>query len=220
MWLNNSDNDTPDWVEIVSGSSTLTFAGGDAASGSLTPVTAPADGYYMVANTLWIDDTTDSECPRYEGGGVSGTYGGAGALSGSLTNTGDYIAIHASGAAESSAGTLTFWDDNTHTTTAYEILTDPNWSGTANTCWLRMCMTRENVTFATDSTGSTIPSAYENQKDDTTTYQYKGSSGLLFGSALSDGNTNRIAMHAFVPHNGGAGTSGHTPILSYKYYYT
>ena len=83
-----------------------------------------------------------------------------------------------------------------------------------------MFQTNSNVASGSSSAASFVPPAYKGQDDDTATYQNKGTTRLVFSGACSAGNANRIIIHCLVPHNAAAGTTGHTPVMTYKYYYT
>lgn len=191
---------------------TLKFCG---SGGISDPVTVPASGEFKVADKMILDASTDYECTQYEGGGNTGAKGSGTPLS-AISND-DYIQILVSTNPETAAGELTLWDDTNYNTTNNEILTDSDWS---NYCWIRMAETGSNVTGTNAPDNAGVPSGYKSQTDSTTTYQYKGSTKLTFSSACAAGKGNRIVMHCFVPDNAGAGTSGHTCVLTYTYYYT
>jgi len=217
VWhINNSTISTPDWNTILDAANdNIRFTG---SGGEADPITAPVSNY-MVANEMWFhdDDGIDYQCNMYQGGGQAGTYGSAPAWT--INNSCDYIAIQATVNCESAAGSLTLWDDNNYNTLANEILTDPDWSGAADTCWLRTGQSADNVTHS--ATTATMPTNYDTQTDQTATYQIHGSGATLdASSALTTNNEHRYITHCFVPHNAGSGTSGHAWVYAYTYYYT
>ncbi len=216
VWhINNSTTSTPDWNTILDDANdNIRFTG---VGGEADPVTAPAANY-IVANQLWFhdDDGTDHQCNMHQGGGSVGVYDAAPGWT--INNSCDYIAIQATVNAESSAGSLTLWDDNGYSTTTNEILQDTDWDSTTQ-CWLRTGIAADNVTHS--ATTGTMPAAYDTQTDKTATYQIFGSGSTLDHSALlTINNEHRYITHCLIPHNAGSGTTGHTWVYAYTYYYT
>ena len=214
--VNTSDTTTVA-KQPLTASDTLRFAG---ASGVTDPITAPAVGYYKVADKLWLDtSSTDYEVTRAEGGGTTATYTSA---MGWTLNKDDYIIIQATVDGESAVGDLTCWDDGNYNTTAREIL-----NGTALMAhsFIRAVCTHDNVTTATLSTddSSTIPSTYDTtQADTTTTHQLQGSTySITQSAALTLNYEHRYVIHAYIPADAvnGEGTA-HQCKLVYTYYYT
>lgn len=206
--------ETATWYDI-GGGDTIKFTGPDTvADTSWDKVTRPASGY-KVAEELWLDATNDRQSTQYEGGGATAAYGNS--PSWSLSND-DYMAIEITVANETSAGNLTAWDTSGHSTATTEILNDMD--GNAYS-WLRAGFTENNVAIDTAPDNSDIPAGYSTQTDATTTYQLKGSTySVDAAGACTAGNANYFMMHCFVPHDASPGTTNHTPVLTYTYYWT
>jgi hypothetical protein len=205
---------TATWYDI-GGSDTIKFTGPDTvADTSWDPVTAPASGY-KVADELWLDASTDRQSTQYEGGGATAAYS---ASPNWTLNNDDYMAIEITVNPETSAGNLTAWDTSAHSTHTSEILNDMNGN---NYSWLRAEFTENNVTIDTAPDNNEDSAGYKAQTDATTTYQLKGDTySIDAAGACTAGNANYFMIHCFVPHDASAGTTGHTPVLTYTYYYT
>lgn len=213
FYINTASVITPVWQECTSATpGKFTFTG---VGGIGNAITAPATGYYRVADEFHLNETIDYECGKYQGGGTDTAYDSA---VGWTLNKDDYIAIEITVQVESSAGKWTFWDTTGHTTTAYECLQDTDWDSTTQ-AWIRVVETASNVTLASDSDDS-VPAPYSAQTDKTSTYQTYGTTNqITFTSAVGTlGNCNRIMCHALVPHNATNGTISW--VGSYYNYYT
>jgi len=209
FYVNNTASTTPSLQECTA-SGVFKFTG---VGGIGNPVQAPATNY-MVADEFHMDESTDYECLRYEGGGSTGTYGGS--PSWTLTND-DYIFIEITTQSESSAGKLTFWNTSSHASTAGEPLQDADWNA-ATECWIRAEETANNVTMVLASDDSTS-AGYKAQTDADNTYQVFGAGSMItFSGAVTANNCNRFICHAFVPHNATGGSK--TFVASYYNYTT
>lgn len=201
FYINTSTTTTPATTECTA-SDAFAFTGvGGVSGGVADPEQAPASNY-IVVNEFWINDGgAGAQCGRYEGGGSAGTYGGSPAWT--LAKD-DYLFIEITVQDESAAGKWTFWNTSSHAATTGEPLQDADWNA-ATECWIRAEETANNVGMATASDDSTS-AGYKTQTDADNTYQIFGAGSMItFSGAVTDGNCNRIVLHALMPHNATGG---------------
>jgi len=213
---NDGTEGTPTWSEVV-GTSTIVFTGPDSSDGTMDPITRPAAGV-RVADELWIETTgTDVQNTIYDGGGQEVGDFATDVFTANPSNT-NVMCVQASTNAESSAGILRAWDDNTYATVAEESI-----AGTTNhveSFW-RACETDSNVASSGARTG-TIPGAYLTQTANTTTYCLEGTTfELQFSTALTAGNINVFLLHLLIPDDAtNPAEAARTISLTYHYFYT
>lgn len=213
---NTGTNGSPTWTTI-GGSDTITFTGAGSSDGDLKPIPRPLSTGIRIADELWINTGTDTEVSGYDGGGQE-TDSYSVDMFASDPVAGNVIAIEISTNDETQAGELEAWDNGSYNSTANEILSAAGLGITGHS-QIRAAETASNIVIG--QTTSTVPSGYENQFANSTTWQLQGDTrSITFTAACASAlpKHNRVVFHNFVMDDSTAGSD--TCELTYKYYYT
>ncbi len=210
--LNTNTDVSPTWTTV--GSDTITFTGSGSSDGDLKAIPRPTSTGVTIAHELWVNSGTDLECTAYDGGGQTTDSYSVDMFSSDPVQ-GNIIAIQITTNPETQAAEMEAWDTTGYSTTATEMI-----SGTSNLgvhSQLRAVETGSGITFG--DTDTTIPSAYQSQTAQQTTWQLQGDTrGFTFSAVCVANEMNVIATHLFVVDDSAAGSD--TCELTYKYFYT
>lgn len=199
IYINNGTEATPSWTEVGS-TDTIYFTGPDTTTTTLDPVTAPAIGAKW-AEELW------------EGTASTHTQATTFVAPDNATQNANVLRVYFANEPTSTPPELTAWDDNTHSTTAVEMLAGT--TETSSTSFLKAAETtgaapaQNWATYTTATSGGASINAL------------KGTDNYIVCSSVASANTEKtFAIACVVPSDATSGTTGHTPVLTVRYTYT